>query len=240
MEFTRRSLDFVKIGDRVNLDWDKYWSFRGHNILEGMISPDRQYFYLNIPKNSSSSIKPELESLGWDYSHYSDYRDFETMKVIVALRDPVDRWLSGMAEYLMMYQQRTIDNIVDPNVYDFQPLLGEKLALSLLFDRLTFDDHTERQAVFLRTIPFAKCQWLWIDQDFNQNFSSFLTAAGYTNNFINAKRENSTDDPSFDKKKKLKDFLRYVIEHDQHKKSTLEEYLWADYELINQAKFYGK
>ena len=170
MDEYRIQSDFVSIEDRVVLEWDKIWAFKGHRLLEGMASPDNKYFYLNIPKNSSSSIKPELERLGWTYEHFGDYLDFETMQVIVALRDPKDRWLSGMAEYLMMYHQDIIDNIVEPNLYDFQPLLGQKLALSLLFDRFTFDDHTERQCMFLRNIPFKRCKWLWIDENFNRTF----------------------------------------------------------------------
>ena len=235
LDFNYKDFDFVKVDNRVTLDWNKLWSNRGHTIGEGMLSPDSKYFYLNIPKNSSSSIKTILTSLGWTYASLNDS---PSAQIIVAMRDPMDRWISGMVEYLMMYHQDTIDNIVEPNNYDFMPLLGNKLGMSLLFDRMTFDDHTERQALFLRDINFNECHWIMVDKNFNNTFSNFLNSIGYANNFKDAKKENSSDDVDYVKKRKLKEFITYVIARDDFKKYNIEQWLWCDYEIIKQAKFY--
>ena len=235
LDFNYKDFDFVKVDNRVTLDWNKLWSNRGHTIGEGMLSPDSKYFYLNIPKNSSSSIKTILTSLGWTYASINDA---PSAQIIIAMRDPMDRWISGMVEYLMMYHQDIIDNIVEPNNYDFMPLLGNKLGMSLLFDRMTFDDHTERQALFLRDIDFNECHWIMVDKNFNNTFSNFLNSIGYANDFKDAKKENSSDDADFSKKRKLKEFITYVIARDNFKKYNIEQWLWCDYEIIKQAKFY--
>lgn len=237
LDFNYQDFDYVTVGDTVKLDWNKVWSNRGHNVGEGMVSPDQKYFYLNIPKNSSSSIKEVLKTLNWTFGHVAEFPD---AKIIVALRDPLKRWVSGVTEYLMMYQQGVIDNIVDPNLYDFMPLLGDKLGMSLLFDRMTFDDHTERQAIFLQGVDLSRCTWIYVDKDFNKNFSALLTELGYPNSFNDAVPENSASDDKHIKKRKLSTFLTYVIDCDKYKKYNLTQWHWCDYKLIEQANFYVK
>jgi hypothetical protein len=157
----------------------------------------------------------------------------------VVLRDPIDRWISGVAEYLMMYHQNVIDNIAEPGNYDFFPLLGDKLGMSLLFDRMTFDDHTERQAVFLQNIDLDRCTWFWNDQNFSKNFSHSLNTIGYHNQFDQQEKKNSTEQQQNNKKKVLKKFIQYVVDKDQFKQYNLTQWHWCDYQLINSVKFYG-
>ena len=105
LDFTYNDGDFISLSsNKINLDWNRLWSNRGHTLGEGMISPDKKYFYLNIPKNSSSFIKKCLGSLGWSFDNIRSYPD---AKIIVALRDPVKRWISGISEYLFMYHTVT-------------------------------------------------------------------------------------------------------------------------------------
>lgn len=230
LDFEYKSLDYICInkGD-VNLDWNRVWSNRGHQLGEGMASPDERWFYLNIPKNSSSSIKKTLTELGWKFGAAGDFPD--SVKIIV-MRDPISRWVSGMSEYLMMYHQDIVDSIVSPMDYDCLPILGEKLGLSLLFDRMTFDDHTERQAVFLNGINTAESRWFLIDQDFDQKFIGFLHEIGYHNAV--PYDENSAERDSYEshKKRKLQDLLKYIIDSNQFYRYNLEKWFWPDYELI--------
>jgi hypothetical protein len=237
LDFNYQDFDYVNVSDTVKLDWNKVWSNRGHTLGEGMISPDRSYFYLNIPKNSSSSIKKILKELNWTFASINEYPD---AKVIVALRDPIKRWISGATEYLMMYHQGVIDNIVEPNLYNFMPLLGDKLGLSLLFDRMSFDDHTERQAIFLQGVNLSRCIWVNVDQDFNKHFSALLHEIGYPNQFDSAVKENSAEDEKHIKKRKLINFLTYVVDNDVYKQYNLKQWHWCDFKLIEQVKFYGK
>jgi len=232
LDFEYKTLDYIHINDGiVRLEWDHIWSNRGHHLGEGMISPDEEWFYLNIPKNSSSSTKKTLDGLGWKFGNA---RDFPRSKKIVIMRDPVSRWVSGMSEYLMMYHQDTIDDIVSPMEYDCLPILGEKLGLALLFDRMSFDDHTDRQAIFLHGIDLADSRWFLIDQHFNQRFVDFLHSLGYHNAVIYNENSSSQDSYESHKKQKLQDLLKYMIDHNQFYRYNLEKWFWPDYELIER------
>jgi hypothetical protein len=164
--------------------------------------------------------------------------DAPNAKIIVALRDPIERWVSGITEYLFMYHTNVIDNIADPFTYDFLPLLGDKLGVDLLFKQITFDDHTERQAVFLNNINFDRCDWLKVDKEFSKNFSIYLNTIGYTNSFATMDKENNAED--LDRKRKLKEVIKLLIDKDQFKQYNLQQWFWCDYELIKQVEFYGR
>lgn len=232
LDFEYKSLDYVHIVDgTVKLDWNRLWSNRGHQLGEGMVSPDEKWFYLNIPKNSSSSTKKTLSEVDWKFG---DARDFPNSEKIIILRDPITRWISGMSEYLMMYHQDIVDGIVSPMEYDCLPILGEKLGLSLLFDRMTFDDHTERQAVFLNDIDTTDSHWFLIDQNFNQKFIGFLHEIGYHHAVSYDENSSSRDSYEFRKKRKLQDLLNYIIDNNQFYRYNLKEWFWPDYELIER------
>jgi hypothetical protein len=236
LDFEYKSLDYVSVENgSVELDLNRLWSHKGHNLGDGMISPDHQWFYLNIPKNSSSSIKKTLSDVGWTHA---DRVDFPEAKLIIALRDPIDRWISGMSEYLMMYHQDTIDQLISPMSYDCYPLLGERLGLSLLFDRITFDDHTERQVIFLHDIDTTEAVWFMVDRGFNNKFVSFLSSIGYKDAV--AANENSTEDDSYGavKKRKLQEFLKFVLGRNEFYSYNLKQWFWCDEELIKQVGFY--
>jgi len=239
LDFNYKDLDFISIDhNSIKIDQSRVWANKGHTLGEGMVSPDFKYFYLNIPKNSSSTIKNILSSLGWEFSNIVDYPN---AKIIVVLRDPIDRWTSGIFEYLLMYHINTISVLCEPYNYDLWPMMGERLGLSLIFERITFDDHTERQCVFLQNIDLSRCQWLKFDQDFTKTFENFLNTIGYTvdiSQFENKNISDGTPGTPGHKKKKAKEFFRYVIANDYFKRYNLEQWFWCDQELINKVKFY--
>jgi len=235
LDFNYQDFDYITVDDTVKLDWNKVWGNRGHVLGEGMISPDFKNFYLNIPKNSSSSVKTVLLEAGWEYGNIRDYPNATPFAI---LRDPINRWISGITEYLLMYHQHTIDNIIEPNNFGSYPLLGDKLGLSLLFDRMSFDDHSERQAVFLQGLDLSKFTWFYINKDFNENLSKYLTSIGCSNDFSIAKNENSASDSP--KKDSLKKLIKFIVESDEYKKYNLAQWHWCDYKLIEQVQFYGK
>lgn len=238
LDFNYKELDFIsKSNNVINLNWSRVWSNKGHTLGEGMLSADKKYFYLNIPKNSSSFIKKCLSELGWTFANI---QDCPTAHVIVALRDPVKRWVSGVSEYLMMYHTNVIDNIADPFNHGFLPILGDKLGISLLFERMSFDDHTERQCVFLQGVDLNKCTWLFVDHNFSKTFSAFLASIGYPNNFDTAEKENSTDNDKEYRKRKLNEVIKLLIDQDEYKQYNLQQWFWCDQELINTVDFYGR
>ena len=77
------------------------WESRGHIQGQCMSHADSQYMYINIPKNASSWTKPNLLDHSWEFYNYRT--DNLDKQALVVLRDPVDRWISGIAEFLTLY-----------------------------------------------------------------------------------------------------------------------------------------
>ena len=90
----------------------EYYQSKGHVFGECMSLPDNDLMYVNIPKNASSWTKPNL--LDWKWENYNYHTDNLYHKTaIIVLRDPVERWLSGIAEYLYLYHRDfTVDSLI--------------------------------------------------------------------------------------------------------------------------------
>ena len=114
-----------------------YYKTKGHVFGECMSSPNTDLMYINIPKNASSWTKLNCKDWGWEFFNYHSDNLYHKHSLIV-LRDPVDRWLSGIAEYFFLYHKNL----------DFAHI--SRPFLDLIFDRVAFDDHTEKQILFIK------------------------------------------------------------------------------------------
>ena len=238
LDFSYKEFDTIKFNKNfIDIDYTKLWTSKGYGLGEGLVSPDRKFFIFKIPKNASTFIVKNLTALDWEHACYGE---FDCQNTIAILRDPIERWVSGIVEYLFLYHENVLGNLADPFNYEYLPLLGEKLGLSLLFERVVFDDHTDRQCSFLKNVNIDNTIWFKFDDSLNKNLSSFLTSIGQNNNLFNAEKINSSEStdrvPSL--KRKLKQVIEYAINNDKFKKYNLEQWMWCDIELYNRVKFY--
>lgn len=120
---------------------------RGHNVGGGLISPDGNYFFLSIPKNASVFVSSVLRQNNWNYSDLSIYSG---PNVFCIVRDPVERWISGMATYIAA-------NLLGEN-YGSEMFISDynELVERLIFDNIVFDDHTTSQIEFVNNVPAGK------------------------------------------------------------------------------------
>lgn len=239
-DFSYKELDYILLqNQRIEINYTKLWTNKGHNFGEGLISPDEKFFFLKIPKNASSFLVKNLTELDWKHSNI---RDYPQAQLLVILRDPIDRWISGMVEYLFLYHESVIGHLSNSFDYEYLPLLGEQLGLSLLFERMTFDDHTERQCAFLQNVSIPKTIWFYFNENIKNNISNFLTANGYTNALDTADKVNSSEDNDqvSTLKRKLKELITYALNKDPYKKYNLEQWMWCDNELIQKVNFFSK
>jgi hypothetical protein len=152
-------------------------NYNGHG--GGWISPDRRLFYINISKNASSYMASVLPSQGWAATTMGDGKDHNQLeKIIVILRDPVDRWCSGVAQYLVTL----ILNFVGPNSFidessdkTFYPITAgmflecySGIIERFIFDNLDLlDDHVWMQSDFFEKIlPDVPRHYVWMNFDF--------------------------------------------------------------------------
>lgn len=120
---------------------------RGHNVGGGLISPDGNYFFLSIPKNASVFISSVLRQNNWQFSDLSVYHG---TNVFCIIRDPIERWVSGMATYISA-------NLLGEN-YGSEMFINDynELVERLIFDNIVFDDHTTPQIEFVNLVPYNK------------------------------------------------------------------------------------
>lgn len=131
-----------------------------YHLGAGFISDDGSKFLLTIPKNASTFMGSWASQNGWHISNINTHTDLQ--EVIIILRDPIDRWVSGIAQYL----NTSILQVHGPNGpifpddvitdHDYPMPADEfisnynQLVERLLFDVIDrFDDHVYEQSGYL-------------------------------------------------------------------------------------------
>ena len=77
---------------------------RGFGYGSGLLSPDCSQFIINMPKNASSFVLDWAGHNGYTQATVGDACNWASVKtMIVILRDPVQRWISGAAQYINTY-----------------------------------------------------------------------------------------------------------------------------------------
>jgi hypothetical protein len=104
------------------------------------VDPMLKYAWINIPKNGSSFIQKALDDNAWNDvpdDLINSIAESPSIKKIVILRDPVERWISGFAQCM---SDRNI-NILD--------LLDNNKFITTIVMNPVYDDHTEYQHRFI-------------------------------------------------------------------------------------------
>jgi len=201
-----------------------YYKHKGHTFGECMSRLDTDLMYVYIPKNASSWTKPNLKDWQWEmYNYHTD--NLYLKQAIIVLRDPIDRWLSGIAEYMFLYH-----NNVDTAHFS-------KSFFDIIFDRIAFDDHTEKQILFIEGLNFDRCIFFKCDQNYRYFFSLYLTAQGMNNRYSNYEYQHTTE--LSPERKKFKQIFAEEIKNNSKYINHLKQYFNDDYKLINSVKFYA-
>lgn len=180
-------------------------------------SPDKSTMYVNIPKNASTWANANFRSLGWRESNFlAENLDYST--AIVALRDPVDRWCSGITEYLYL-------NHPTFTSYDYTQAIFD-----LIFGKVNFDDHTECQVKFLNGLDYNRCVFFWVDDNYSFRLSSHLK-----NNNIKITKSYTSDQKLF--KQTTKKIFKDQLTNSKYL-NQIKKYFKEDYTLIESVKFY--
>lgn len=201
------------------IDFIEYYKTKGHVFGECMTKPDIDLMYINIPKNASSWTKPNLKDWGWEFYNY--HTDKLNKHALVVLRDPVERWLSGIAEYMTLYHPN-----VDPTAW-----------FELIFDRIAFDDHTESQVLFLQGIKYTNCTFFLCDENFKSNFSDYLNKHDMPNSYDRYENQHVTANSP--ERTRFKDIFTEALQNSKYKQKV-EWYFEKDYKLLRSVQFYAR
>jgi GNAT superfamily N-acetyltransferase len=203
--------------------FQQQWNLKGHVFGTCMSKPNSDLMYINVPKNASSWTKPNLEELGWEfYNYHKD--DIKDRHSIIVLRDPIDRWLSGICEYFTLYHpDANLDNV-------------GKEFWDVVIDRVVFDDHTEKQVYFVEDLDFTNATFFMCDATYRIFLEQFLRARGIGNTYSRYAYRHTTEES--DIRKKFKKYFKPLIENSKYCEH-IKKYYAFDYDLISSVKFYG-
>ena len=127
------------------------------------------YSYIPIGKNASTFMEEFLPQLGKPLTsyNYNNPPPFSwPKKFIVVLRDPFERWCSGIVEYLVNSQMyREGENT--------PWALEHRETLDLIMGHLTFDRHTCPQLDYLDGLTHEQCIFFRLDENFENTIRKF-------------------------------------------------------------------
>jgi hypothetical protein len=214
--------------------WKDYWKHNGHEY--GMCYADHlnKKFYINIPKNASTWGKQCVEALAFEHTNYIDSRLIDKgYEAIIFLRDPIDRWYTGIAEYIHRY------GLLPSNRFN-------KDSIGLILHKVVFDEHTEQQRMFLQGVNLDNAVFFKVDHNLSKNFRHYCKHDLNTN----VELDLTPQWVSIGLKKQILDALQeYMTRHlvtyfsDEVPKSSIErlnEYYKLDTVLYNSVQYYIK
>lgn len=200
------------------------WEHKNHRYGQCLWHPLSEVMYVNIPKNASSWTFKVLQDAGWDVYNYHDDRMY-LKRSLVVLRDPIKRWVSGISEYFAVYH---------PNIQteDFT-----KVFLDVIFDRVCFDDHTERQCYFIEGLKFDKCDFIEFGPKYTNNFLQWCSENKIIIKSVPDKIHSSDSDIT---RQQLTKFFYSIVDSNNEYKNSIQQFYKLDYELMNSINFYAR
>lgn len=215
-----------------------------------MFMAKNQWFcYVPITKVSSTFLRRGLPGENFDihtwqwYEQQSAGPDRNEVQFLVLLRDPVQRWVSGIVEHWSRaYPDR--DWSVDDD-YDW------------LFRQVEFDIHTLPQHRFVDIVDHARTTWLWTPpagtethpwfEDYHVTLASVededrnLGASRPQIWFLDNQRlaEPAEGAVASVPSATIQATVNQLLQYRPDRVARIREYYRADYDLIESVEFYG-
>ena len=223
-----------------------------HDI--GLCMPDRfgwkpNYIFIPIPKNASSYTKRIWKLQCGMTTNVPD--NFITnpiqlsKKKIVVLREPYERYISGLLEYLYRAQI-------------FGQISCDQVDFDDLFKTFAFDEHTSLQVQFLEGIDTDTCIFLKFGSSYSNDLMHLIQDKLHRNQkfqfpgeeFTGRRYDETSSAPekvailnnetsSAPEKVAMLDKLTEYLDNHEEVVLSLKEYLIPDYNLFNNVQFYN-
>ena len=195
----------------------------------GLRSPDKKNFFLSIPKNASTHLSNTLLANGWHYHTLGNDSD-RIEHAMVVLKDPVDRWVSGVGTYISSW-------ILGPG-YGSDHFVENYNNLSerLLFETLILDDHTTPQITYIKQLeqllPSVPVTYFKLDRFVVDNMGACITQPLKV-----PPVESNVSEDHYDQQVVI-DFIKKRILADFTLKAKVVARYQQDYDFINKTQFY--
>ena len=183
--------------------------------------------YVQIPKNASCWVKRHFMPAD-AYNYYTNGFDNNEHLALVVLRDPVERWISGIAQHLVGWTPGTnlyIDNI------DWEALMT----------RVVLDNHTQPQGAFIANLPHDNIVWFKCDNNLPTDFISFMKTYNTDINLLDEK-DDATNIFNVTKKAPAQQTVvdKIISKLNENPKylDRIKEFYQDDYKLYNTVPYY--
>lgn len=201
----------------------------GYLANGGLRSPDNKHFFLGIPKNASTYLSNTFLANGWHYHTLGDDSDKIT-HVIVVVKDPMDRWVSGVGTYITSW-------ILGPGygsdhfVKDYNDLVER-----FLFETLILDDHTTPQVRFIKQLdqmlPGIPVTYFKLDRYLISNIGNCIEQP-----LTSVDVDSNVSEDHYDQRV-ITNFIKGRLQDDFSLRAKIVARFQEDYDFINQTKFY--
>ena len=200
----------------------KFQFFERHNLNSVWINYQHQCQYLHIPVNASCWGKTIFSKAKFRHGTYNS-----SFKTVIFFRDPIDRWLSGMATWLTckLPQHAGLDQI-----------RHNQALLDILFDTVRQDEHTERQTFFVQNIDWENTVCFFINDSFKASVNQY-----FINNFHVDIADTPPENQTTLEGGKLipKNYFCRELEHNPKYLNRVKEFFEPDYKFLKSLPFYN-
>jgi hypothetical protein len=201
-------------------------------MLKVYASQSTNYCYVPLGKNAHN----------WGKIVFRDFLDFveepwdeNPDKIyIIFLRDPIDRWLSGITQYIELLKfsdNEQLKKFIKPSTR------LDPLHLELIFEHIGFDGHSGTQFPWITIYQTNPCVYFYMNNThFVEQVRHFMK--GKFKNAVNIPTYKVNDGKQNPFRTRLKDQILNALEVHPEYKVKLDAYFKKDYEFINKCKFY--
>jgi|688.fasta_scaffold05766_4 hypothetical protein len=202
---------------------------RGHCV----VSDDERFVYIPIAKNASSFTEYILmHNFNWHYDNFLTNKELKKKEMLVLIRDPLERWMSGVVEHF--YRKN--------NPSDTPVRLNNDALLCYVFNQCALDEHSELQVNFLNGLNSDNCTFIRVNDNYTDSFKSFVQhrlgkKLTLWNTDLESRYNRNTDSPV---KLVLLTYLKKYYNRDKQAKKNVSNYLQPDYDFMTGIDFYDK
>lgn len=175
--------------------------------------------YVPILKNAHTSLNLFFKEYGFKKKYKNSTLIPDTKKCIIILRDPIERWKSGLLENLA-YKSHITTNISD-----------EILTRAVNYPFV--DPHTLGQTFFLKNLCFEQCVFFKLDTNLEINLNNYLSKYYGANHYKLEKIRDANFDPF---KLKIKPYIENFLDNNPEYMTKLKNIYKLDYILIDDVK----
>ena len=182
--------------------------------------------YVPIEKNVTRVIQSMITPMGFQERDFFKLKN-QNITSLIVLRDPVQRWVSGVVEYFLRKNLGLDD-------------MTKQQTVEHAFDQVVFDVHTCPQHHFVAEVQGQK-NHIWFDQDQKsqliESVSKYFNEQGFSNDWTPNKFPTS-DNLISDQKRQLTQLYQDTLKQPDMLQ-RIKDFYSKDYELIDSIKFYS-